>query len=229
MLWKTASRNKLANHFGKMLLNLPVVKHVDVLVVGVDSPSTAALALQRFGQRIVATYGEEPEQEIVRRLRQAGVELLAGAVPVAPLKDASQATVGWVFLAEDGYFAVQAHEVVAENLPLAAEAPLTLASGEEVVWNCDNIIHSNRLNHIFVELPLLACEMTTEVLVVGDGVSGTAAAMAVAREGRQVLCIGAFGCPSLLAAEQPVDGLKHWPSARLGVMIQEQIELDIDY
>ena len=216
MLWKTASRNELANHFGNMLLNLPVVKHVDVLVVGVDSPSTAALAFQRFGQRILATYGEEPEQEIVRRLRQSGVELLAGAVPVAPLKDASQATVGWVFLAEDGYFAIQAREVVAENLPLTAEAPLTLASGEEVVWNCDNIIHSNRLNHVFVELPLPACEMTTEVLVVGDGVSGTAAAMTAAREGRQVLCIGAFGCPNLLAAEPPVDGLKHWPFARLG-------------
>ena len=63
MLWKTASRNALSNHVGKMLLNLPVVKHVDVLVVGVDSPSTAALAFQRFGQRILATYGEEPEQD----------------------------------------------------------------------------------------------------------------------------------------------------------------------
>ncbi len=216
MLWKTASRNALSNHFGKMLLNLPVVKHVDVLVVGVDSPSMAAVAFQRFGQRVLATYVEELEQEVARQLQQAGVEVLAGAVPVAPLKDASQATVGWIFLSGDGYFAVQAREVVAEELPTATEVPLRLASGEEVVWDCDNIVHPNRLNYVFVELPPTACEMTTEVLVVGDGVSGTAAAMAVAREGRQVLCIGSFGCPSMLTAEPPMDGLKHWPNARLG-------------
>ena len=205
----------------KMLLNLPIINCVDVLVVGVDAPSSAtALSRRQSGQCVLATCGATVAPELLAQLQQAGMEVLSEVVPVAPLTDSAQATAGWVFLSGDGYFAVRASEVVTGSVVLPKDAPLALAPGDELVWCCENPCQENDYRHVSVELPVIACEVETDILVVGDGDSGRAATATARQSGCNVLCIGAFASPTALEAAQPMTGVEHWSTARRGGVLR---------
>ena len=211
----------LRRSLAKMLLNLPIVNCVDVLVVGVDAPSSAtALARRQSGQCVLAACGVAVAQELLEPLRTAGVEVLSEVIPVAPLTNSVQGILGWVFLSGDGYFAVQASEVVAAKVSPPGEAPLALTPGEELVWCCENPCQENDYRHISVEFPENAREVEADILVVGDGESGRAATAIAMQEGCNVICIGAFVSPTALEAAQPMTGAEHWGTARLGGVLR---------
>ncbi|MBR4124771.1 MAG: hypothetical protein IKR13_01080, partial [Victivallales bacterium] len=200
-----------------MLLHLPVINRVDALVIGVDAQGAQiALSRCRAGASVLATCSDVCSSTLGSQLQDTGVDVLNGMIPVAPLGEVP----GWAFLSDDGYVAIRTNEVVGVPTVATTTAPVALPPGEELIWCYDNPRYVNGFEHISIDVPPPSREMTVDVLVVGDGCSGMAAANAAVRAGCRVLCIGGFACLDVDGTQNLAGEVEYWRDARLGGVLR---------
>ena len=231
-----------------MQLQIPVIKQVDALVVADDAQGMESLSkLRSHSHEIFLAFigAVIPEASKLQGTDKAGTSLLLEMMPIAPLLDAAQHIVGWIFLSRSGYLAIRAKAVVdatsssllRNQLPpgidgiglymsadgnaamahsVATVYPITAYSHweiqpteEELRWHYESPRYANVSSRIPFDLAGGATEKATDVLVVGGGTSGVAAALAAAQEGVHVICVEAQGTLGGRAVDSPPTPTDH--------------------